>query len=270
MRIILRGLLGLILVYGAVVAAMVLLQRQLQYAPTRRAPAPAEAGFEGASVVSLAAADGVALEMWHAPAPAGRPTILYLHGNAGEIADRPRRWAFYRQAGFGVAFLSYRGFGGSGGAISEAGLHRDADAAHAWLLAQGVAADRLAVVGESLGTGVAVRLAADQPVGALLLEAPFTSAADIAAARYPWLPVRLLMRDPFPSRDRIARVAAPILIQHGETDAVIPFASGRALFDAAPEPKTFIARPGLGHDALFDPETWAAERDFLNRLWPPG
>ena len=266
MRYVYGTLVVLALLYVAIAAAMFVLQRQLQYAPTQRAPSPAEAGFDGAAEVTLTTADGVRVVLWYAAAPPGRPTILYLHGNAGEIADRPKRWAFYRAAGFGVAWLSYRGFGGSGGTISEAGLHMDADAAYDWLLAQGVLPQQLAVVGESLGTGVAVRLAADRTVAGLLLEAPYTSTADIAAERYPWLPVRLLMLDQFRSVDRIGRVGAPILIQHGDADTVIPLRFGQALFDAAPVPKEFILRPGLGHEALFDSATWAAEVDFLNRL----
>lgn len=265
-RLILGGLLsGYLLMCGA----MFLLQRDLQYFPTRDAPAPADAGFEGVTEVALTAADGTPLVMWYSPAPPGAPTVLYFQGNAGEIADRPKRWAFLRDQGFGVAFLSYRGYGGSGGTISETGLHMDADAAYDWLMAQGVAPERLAVIGESLGSGVAVRLAADRPVGSLLLEAPYSSAADIASRRYPFLPVSLLMLDQFRSTDRIGRVTAPILIQHGERDLVIPFAFGQALYDAAPDPKTFIARPGRGHELINEPETWQAGADFIRSVMSP-
>lgn len=260
---------GVVAGYLLLCGAMFLLQRDLQYFPTQKAPPPAAAGFEGVTEVTLTAADGTPLVMWHAPAPPGATTVLYLQGNAGEIADRPKRWAFYREQGFGVAYLSYRGFGGSGGTISEAGLHMDADAAYDWLVAQGVAPERLAVVGESLGSGVAVRLAADRGVGALLLEAPYSSAADVAAERFPFLPVRLLMRDQFPSADRIARVQAPILIQHGERDLVIHFSLGQALYDAAPQPKTFIPRPLRGHELVSETETWQAEADFIRRHMAP-
>lgn len=264
-RLILGGLLaGYLLMCGA----MFLLQRDLQYFPTHKAPAPAEAGFDGVTEVTLTAADGTPVVMWYSPAPPGAPTILYFQGNAGEIADRPKRWAFFREQGFGVAFLSYRGFGASGGTISEAGLHMDADAAYDWLMTQGVTPDRLAIVGESLGSGVAVRLAADRPVGALMLEAPYTSAAAIASKRYPFLPIRLLMLDQFRSIDRIADVRAAILIQHGERDLVIPFAMGQTLFDAAPDPKTFIPRQ-RGHELVSEPETWQAEADFIHSAISP-
>ncbi len=260
---------GIVAGYLALCGAMLLFQRNLQYFPGQNAPSPAAAGFDAVTEVALVAADGTPLQMWYSAAPPGAPTVLYLQGNAGEIADRPKRWAFLREQGFGVAFLSYRGFGGSGGTISEPGLHMDADAAYDWLMAQGVAPDRLAVVGESLGTGVAVRLAADRPVGALLLEAPYSSAADVAAHRFPFVPVRLLMHDQFPSADRIARVNAPILIQHGERDLVIPFSLGRALYDAAPQPKEFRQVPGHGHELVSEPGIWQAEADFIRRHMGP-
>ena len=149
--------------YLAVVAAMFLFQRQMQYLPTNRAPSPADAGFDGAAEHVLTAEDGTRILLWYAPAPEGAPVILYFQGNAGEIADRADRWAFYRDAGFGTAFLSYRGYGGSEGKPTEAGLHQDAAAAFAWLKAQGIGAGSIALVGESLGSGVAVRLAAGQP-----------------------------------------------------------------------------------------------------------
>jgi hypothetical protein len=147
----------------------------------------------------------------------------------------------------------------------------DADAAYDWLLAHGVLPDRIVVVGESLGTGVAVRLAADRQVGVLLLEAPYTSVADVAAERYPWAPVRQLILDPFPSLDRIPRVTAPLLVQHGTVDSTVPTRMGEELFGAAvaASPKELILWPDLNHLQLFGPKTWAAEISFLNRVMPP-
>jgi len=254
--------------YIAAAAAMFTFQRQLQYFPSQRGPSPAEVGFDGATEYALIAGDGTRIVLWFAPAPPGAATILYFQGNGGEIADRRDRWAAYRAAGLGVAFLSYRGYGGSAGSPTEVGLHDDAATVYDWLMAQGVAADRLALVGESLGTGVAVRLAADRPIGALLLEAPYTAIVDIAAETYPWLPVRLLMLDQYRSIDHIARIKAPLFVTHGEADGVIPFRFGKALFDAAPDPKEFLAAPRTGHNDLFGPSTWAAEMAFLAGVLP--
>lgn len=243
-------------------------QRQLQYFPGVAGPAPETVGLKDVQVVALSTPDGETLVLWYAPARAGQPTLLYFQGNAGEIADRPLRFDFYRSRGFGVAYLSYRGYGGSTGKISEPGLISDAETAYDWLLQQGIPGADIALVGESLGTGVAVQLAARREVGALALEAPYTAATDVAAAIYWWLPVRLLMRDQYRSIEHIAGVTAPLLIQHGDRDAVIPFALGQALFDAAPmAQKSFIRLPGLGHEALFQPETWAREAAFFDDLW---
>ncbi len=210
MRMLLIAALALCGLYLAAAGAMFAFQRQLQYFPSHRAPTPAEAGFEGATEVALTGADGTKILLWYAAAPPGAATVLYFQGKGGEIADRPKRWASYRAAGLGVAYLSYRGYGASEGSPTEAGLHMDADAAYEWLIAQSVTPDSIAVVGESLGTGVAAQLAADLPIGALILEAPYTSVAEVAAARFPWLPVRWLILDPFRPTDVINRVTCPL------------------------------------------------------------
>ena len=262
------ALLAVPVLYAAVLSATFVMQRQLQYFPSRADPAPAEVGLTGVTRQTLTTPDGETLVLWVAPAAAGRPTILYFHGNAGSIADRADRLAFYRAQGFGAAFLSYRGYGGSSGRITEAGLITDAVAAYDWLLAEGIAGDEIVLLGESLGTGVAVQLAARRPVGAVVLEAPYTAAVDVAALVYPWLPVRLLMKDQFRSSAHIGQVTAPLLILHGTADEVIPFAMGEALFAAANQPKTFVPLEDVGHEALFDPKTWALEAAFLAKLFP--
>lgn len=255
--------------YATVLSGMYLYQRDLQYFPSRRDPAPEAVGLERVERVGLSTPDGETLVLWSVPPSGDHPTVLFLHGNGGEIADRADRFAFYQERGYGVAFLSWRGYGGSSGSPSEAGLVADAKAAYDHLRGLGIPPDRIAIVGESLGTGVAVQLAAANPVGAIVLEAPYSAAVDIARAAYPWLPVGLLMKDQFRSRDHIAAVRAPILILHGEADRVIPPGFGRRLFDAARDPKTFVSLGPVGHDALFDPATWAAGADFIDRTITP-
>lgn len=253
------------LLYATALSGLFLFQRELQYFPARRDPAPETLGLRGVDRVMLATPDGERLVLWHSPAPPGRPTILFLHGNAGAMADRADRLAYYQSRGLGAAFLSWRGYGGSSGKPSESGLLTDAQTAYDHLRANGIGAGRIVLVGESLGTGVAVQTAAQNPVGAMVLEAPFTSAVDIARKAYPWVPVNLLMRDKFHSSSHIARIGAPLLILHGERDAVIPFGFGKALFAAAKDPKTFLSLGPVGHEALFDPATWAKGVDFIDQ-----
>ncbi len=257
------------IVYAAIVATAFLMQRQLQYFPDRSVIAPVEAGLSGVAEERITTTDGETVVLWYAPAPAGRPTILFFHGNAGSVADRAQRLAFWQARGFGAAFLSYRGFGASSGHITEAGLLEDARAAHRFLVDRGVDPALILALGESLGTGVAIRLAAERPLGALILEAPFTSAADVAARAYPFLPVRLLMKDQFPSLAHIPAVTAPLLIVHGTADEVIPIALGKRLYAAAIGPKTFRAIEGATHAALFSPAVWAIEADFIDTVLPP-
>ena len=256
------------LLYAVALSGMYAFQRDFQYFPTRRDPAPQSVGLTGVDRVALPTPDGETLVLWVSPAQGDRPTILFLHGNAGEIADRADRFAFYQSQGYGVAFLSWRGYGGSTGSPSETGLLTDAKAAYDHLRGLGIPADRIVLVGESLGTGPAVITAAANPVAAVILEAPYSAAVDIARAAYPWLPVGLLMKDQYRSRDHIDRIGAPLLILHGDNDRVIPQGFGKRLFDAARDPKTFLSLGPVGHNALFSPATWDAEARFIDRLTP--
>ncbi len=257
------------LIYAAAIAMLFLAQREMQYFPSREDPAPETLGLAGVERLTMSTPDGESLVLWFSPPDPGRPTVLFLHGNAGSIAHRADRLAFYQSRGFGTAFLSWRGYGGSTGQPDEAGLLLDAETALAHLATRGIATDRVVLVAESLGTGVAVQLAARSPVGALVLEAPFTAAVDVAARAYPGVPVRWLMRDQFRSRDHIAKVRAPLLILHGERDSIIPISFGRTLFDLANQPKTFRSLGPVGHDATGDPATWAIGADFLDQAFPP-
>ena len=171
--------------------------------------------------------------------------------------------AFYQSKGFGALFVSYRGYGSSTGAITERGLIIDALTAYDFLISRGIGPEMIMVVGESLGTGVAVQLAAQKKVAALALEAPYTAAVDVAAGIYWWLPVRLLMKDQFLSRDYISRVTAPLLIQHGDRDGIIPVAQGQRLFALANEPKQLVIIPGESHDIIGSPEVVVARSGIL-------
>jgi fermentation-respiration switch protein FrsA (DUF1100 family) len=256
------------LLYAVALSGMYVFQRDLQYFPTRRDPAPQSVGLTGVDRVALPTPDGETLVLWVSPAQGDRPTILFLHGNGGEVADRADRFAFYQSQGFGVAFLSWRGYGGSTGSPSETGLLTDAKAAYDHLRGLGIPADRIVLVGESLGTGPAVITATANPVAAVILEAPYSAAVDVARQAYPWLPVGLLMKDQYRSRDHIDRIGAPLLVLHGDNDRVIPPGFGKRLFEAAQDPKTFLSLGPVGHNALFSPATWDAEAAFIDRLMP--
>lgn len=251
--------------YGLITAFMYVTQRSHQYFPGRQGLTASVAGLRGVEDVKLTSRDGETLQAWFSLAQLGKQTILYFHGNGGEIADRAERFAAYQAQGFGVFFLSYRGYGASTGSPSEEGLINDARAAYDWLMAKGIDSGELMLVGESLGSGVAVQLAAERPVRALALEAPFASAANVAAAAYWWLPVRLLMKDKFESLAVIDKVKAPLLVIHGDVDGVVPLSEGRALFTRANEPKEMVVVPGGSHGSIFSPDSWTLEMRFFDR-----
>lgn len=260
--------------YSLVVALAYFFQRNLLYFPDKTAIPPALTAAPDMQVVALEAADGVALKAWYKAAATGgtrpRPTILLFHGNAGNLAYRADKARVFLDRGYGVLLAAYRGYGGSGGDPSEAGLLADGRAALDFLRQAGVAPETIVLYGESLGSGVAVAMAGEYEVAALLLEAPYSSIADVAASHYGYLPVRWLIKDRFDSLARIGAVRVPLLVVHGERDEIIPNALGQKLFEAANEPKTLRIIPGAQHNNLFTAGGKDALLEFLEELFPEG
>jgi hypothetical protein len=236
--------------YASGLAVLFFMQRSFLFPiPQTVRTAPEAAGFPEAEEHVLTTADGEKVILWHVPARPGHPVVLYFHGNGDFLAGFFGRFREMISDGTGIVALSYRGYAGSSGRPSERGLLQDAAAAYAFTSAR-YSADRIVIWGFSLGTGVAVALAAEQPLSKLILEAPYTSLADVAASAFPFAPVRWLMRDPFHSDQRIARVAVPLLVMHGGRDATIPVGLGERLFALAREPKQFVRFPQGGHNDL--------------------
>jgi fermentation-respiration switch protein FrsA (DUF1100 family) len=229
--------------YLVVVALVWIFQRKLQYFPDPEAPSlPA-----GAEDVLLEASDSTPLRAWHWP---GAVTVLVLHGNAGHRGHRLHIADGFRAKGYGVFLLDYRGYGGSGGSPTEAGLLLDAEAAVRWLRARG--ATRLVYYGESLGCGVAAALAAREPPSAIVFQSGADSLVSVGQKVYPWLPIRWLIKDRFDAALAMKGVRCPVLSIHGADDTLIPPARGRALFDAAPGPKEWWLVPGADHNDVID------------------
>jgi uncharacterized protein len=253
------------LVLVGYVAGLVLLyvfQRSLLYLPQRRPISPAAAGFPEAEEVTLETSDGERVIAWHVPPRPGHPLVIYFHGNAETIANRVDRHRELIATGAGLLAVSYRGFMGSTGSPTELGLRHDAEAAYAFAASR-YPAERIALWGHSLGSGVAVALAATRPVGKVVLEAPFTSTADVAQRMFPLVPVQWLMLDQFHSDERIGAVKASILILHGARDIVVPIALGERLYQLAREPKRFVRYPKGGHDDLDDYGAGIEARRFI-------
>ena len=231
------------------VAAIWLAQRRLMYFPDRDVLPPARVGLEAVEEVRFTTADGVRLHGWFVAAERPRFTVIVFNGNAGNRAYRGPLAAALRAQGHSVLLFDYRGFGESGGSPTESGLAEDARAAREQVTMRAdVDAARVVYFGESLGTAVATRLAAEHPPAALILRSPFASMTEVGRFHYPMLPVSLLLRDRYASVERIGTVHCPLLVIAGDRDRIIPLAHSRALFDAAAGPKRLVVIPGADHN----------------------
>lgn len=242
------------------------IERALMYHPSRERISPAEAGLPGVDEIEFRAADGTRLLAWWSRAKPGQPTLLYFHGNGGSLYNRSERIRKYMEQGRGIFMMTYRGYGGSEGTPSEAANVSDAITAYETLVAEGVPPSDIVLYGESLGSGIAVQVAAAKPVSGLILDAPYTSIVDVARLHYPLLPSSLLMRDRYETMRFIGQVEVPLLIVHGEADTVIPVAMGRAVYAAARGLKELVTVPGAGHSdhGLFG--SYDAIQAWLERL----
>ncbi len=233
--------------------------------------------------VWLTTADGVRIHGWWLPAPhpPSPITILFFHGNAGNISHRTEKLEIFRSLDVNVLILDYRGYGQSTGIPNEPGTYADARAAYDYLVGtdgpgvrsgtagapsgRALPATHIVLYGESLGAAVAVQLATEVTVGGVILEEPFTSVGDMAQKMFPFLPVRWLVRNKYDTIKKIDRINAPLLIFHSPTDEITPFGHGQRLFAAAREPKHFVELRGSHNDAfLVSTNTYrAALAEFL-------
>jgi fermentation-respiration switch protein FrsA (DUF1100 family) len=268
MSVLLKLALGACALYGLVLLAAYFGQRSLMYFPNRVRTMPAEAGLEGVEERMLVTPDGARVIAWYGKAKPGAPTLLYFHGNGGSLLQRVERVRRFMGQGWGVYMMTYRGYGGSSGLPSEAANVADARLAYGALVLEGVPANAIILYGESLGTGIAARMAVERPAAGLVLDAPFTSAVELGAQAYPFLPVRLFLKDRYETDKYIGQVRIPLLILHGERDHTIPVAMGRELFRLANEPKRLATFPNGDHSDLYINDNNALEvlRDWIGGL----
>lgn len=258
---------ALLVAYGATCGLVMLLQDRLIFFPTKggRVVGP---GVD----VELRAEDGTRLHARYIEQQGADRTLLYFHGNAGNLADRSDLLEIFGDLGANLFALEYRGYGRSEGEPSERGIYRDADAAYAWVT-QRVPPASVVLLGESLGGGPACELASKQKVGGVILLSAFTSIADMAKLSFPWLPVRWLVRTKFDNAAKIRKVTAPKLFVHSRVDEVVPFEMSERLFNAAAEPKRalWLDRGGHNETFYFHRSALAKEvRAFLRTLDAPG
>jgi uncharacterized protein len=258
--------------YCAVGGYLYLVQRSLLFRPDATRTAPAQTGLPQAEEVILKAAGQPDIVSWYIkPRNADAPVFLYLHGNAGNLSRRWDRFQFLSEGGAGVLAVSWRGYGGSDGSPSEEGFRIDARRALAYLAARGVQPENIVLFGESLGTGIAVMTAAElqakkQPVRALILDSPYDSTVAIAAKRYWWLPVRLLMRDPLRADLAAPDVSVPTLTLQCRDDWATPFSHGQRLVSLLGGPVRSVIFERRCHVPPYVFGSGAAIRQFMADL----
>jgi fermentation-respiration switch protein FrsA (DUF1100 family) len=262
------SMLGLLVACYAGIALLVwAVQERLVYFPERSLTTnPRAMGFRYEEV-ALTAEDGVRLHGWFFPTASARSTLLFLHGNAGNVSHRLEKIRLFQNMSLNVLIVDYRGYGKSEGAPNEKGTYLDARAAWNYLTqTRGVAAADIVLYGESLGGAVAANLATQIQPRALIVDSSFTSMTDLGAELYPWLPVRWISRFDYSVKDKIDKVSAPVLVIHSRQDEIVPFAHGERLFAAAREPKRFLECRGSHNDGFLSTGAYYIEgiAGFLN------
>jgi uncharacterized protein len=247
--------------YLALLALLFVVQRTLIYPSPARATIAPLPGFD---MPTLNTDDGLALRSAYRAPVAGRETIVFFHGNGDSLAGAETATRHIAAAGYGVLLVEYRGYAGHPGKPSEDGLYKDGRAALAWLARRGTPPDKVVLVGNSLGSGVATQLATEQRVAGLVLISGFTALPDVAARHYRWLPVALLLRDRYANRDKMSRVSAPVLLLHGEADTLIPPRHSVVLAGAAHK-ATLALVPHAGHELAYGDRAQAILLGWLAR-----
>ncbi len=259
-------LLILVSIYFFILISTYLFQRSLLYHPM-------ENNYFGDKLtvsiekVKIKTRDNIELISWyHSKNLNDYKTILFLHGNAGSLENRIHKINHFKDMNVNFLLVSWRGFSGNEGKPTEKGLYQDADSAVAWLKSKGISENNIIIYGESLGTGVATEIAQNKNFGGIILESPFTSMIDAGKDKYPYLPVRLLLKDKYESDKKIKNIKSPILIMHGKVDNIVPFHMGRKMYELANEPKYFYFSEYDDHMMEYNEKLLKVLKDFINSL----
>ncbi|MDZ7683133.1 MAG: alpha/beta hydrolase [Fodinibius sp.] len=258
-------LITLVAGYLLIVLLMYLMQSSMVYHPQKQLTAtPAAAGLQYEDI-TFETEDEVQLHGWYVPADSAEITVCYFHGNAGNISGRLETLQLLNQLGLNVFIFDYRGYGRSEGSATEQGTYSDAEAAWAYLQQErGLADSEIIIMGRSLGGSIAAWLAARKSAGAVVIESTFTSAVDLGADLYPWLPVRQIMNFEYNTLAHIKEIDSPLFMAHSRDDRVVPYHHGQALFEAANEPKQFLELRGSHGSGFW--ETGKTYREGLRQF----
>jgi len=254
-KVILYIVLFAVIIYFCLLALVFTFQKSLTYFPDRTHYTPREAGIPEMEELKLLTSDGQTIIAWYRPPQeSSKPTIVYFHGNAGNIFNRGFIARSFLRKGYGMLLLTYRGYSGNPGKPSEEGLYQDGRAALRFIQNEGVSPGCVVLYGTSVGSAVAVQMATEFEIAAIILQSPFTSLQDVANFHYPFfLPFSGLVSDKFDSLSKAHEISLPILIVHGKSDRIIPPELSRRLLEKFPGPKEAEYIPKRDHNNLFEP-----------------
>ena len=216
--------------------------------------------------VEIPSTDEITLKSWFSFDDNNNKTILFFHGNAGELDARIYKLNIFKELKINFLIISYRGFSGNKGKPSEKGLYEDAQSAVKWLEKQGIKKENIILYGESIGSGVATEIASQDKYAGVILESPFTSLVDMGKKLYPFLPVSILQKDRYENYKKIKLIEYPILIMHGKADTIVPFDMGKKLYDIAQEPKFGFFPENDNHMMAFNEDMKIALSSFFAYL----
>ena len=259
-------LLSVVVGYLLLVAMMYLLQSQMIYHPQKSIILTPEGVGLSYEDVTFETEDGIILHGWYIP-NSGNNTVLYFHGNAGNISGRLQTIQLLHNLGLNILIFDYRGYGKSEGRPSEQGTYNDAQAAWNYLVSErDKQNDNIVIMGRSLGGAIASWLAVQKKPAAAILESTFTSAADLGSDLYPWLPVRTIIQYDYNTLANIKHIESPLFMAHSKDDEIIPYQHGKTLFEAANEPKTFVELHGSHGSGFWETgeKYRTALQEFLN------
>ena len=241
-------------------------QRNLLYHPT-------ENNYTGDQIVvsidkvKIKTSDGIELKSWyHNKNIKKYKTILFLHGNAGSLENRIHKINHFKDMNINFLLIAWRGFNGNEGKPTEKGLYEDATSAVRWLKSKGITEEEIIIYGESLGTGIATEIAQNKNFAGVILESPFTSMIDAGKDKYPFLPVKFLLKDKYQSNIKIKNIKSPILIMHGKVDNIVPFHMGKKMYELANQPKYFYFSEYDDHMMKYDKKLLNHLKKFINSL----
>tara|TARA_B100000925_G_scaffold96355_1_gene70250 strand:+ start:880 stop:1599 length:720 start_codon:yes stop_codon:yes gene_type:complete len=208
----------------------------------------------------------IKLKSWYSSPSPNKKTVLFFHGNAGELGARIYKLNKFHDLDLNFLIISWRGFSGNKGKPTEQGLYKDAQSAVDWLEERGISKKDIILYGESLGTGIAVELATKHQYSGVILESPYTSMIDMGKRFYPFLPIRILQKDKYNSLKKLHIIKSPILVLHGKSDTLVPFSMGKKIYDSANEPKYYYFPDFDNHMMTYDQNMMKILSNFVNEI----